>query len=151
MNIIFQIDGGLGKSIMATAIVQVIRKRYKNAHIVVVTAYPDVFLNNPHVNECFKQEQLNGAYLKYIKDKDCKIFAEDPYRNDSFIREREHLLHTWCKIYGLKYNSEQPQIFLTQPEKDYYSPFYKTDKPIMVLHTNGGPVQQAYKYAWPRD
>ena len=151
MNIIFQIDGGLGKSIMATAIVQVIRKRYKNANIIVVTAYPDVFLNNPHINECFKQEQLNGAYLKYIKDKDCRVFAEDPYRNDSFIREKQHLLETWCSIYGLKYNSEQPQIYLTQPEKDYYKPFYKTDKPIMVLHTNGGPAQQAYKYAWTRD
>ena len=48
MNVIFQIDGGLGKSIMATAMTKVLRKRYKNAHIIVVTAYPDVFLNNPH-------------------------------------------------------------------------------------------------------
>ena len=29
MNIIFQIEGGLGKSIMATAMVKVIKKRYK--------------------------------------------------------------------------------------------------------------------------
>ena len=49
MNIIFQIEGGLGKSIMATAMVKVIKKRYKNANIIVVTAYPDVFLNNPDV------------------------------------------------------------------------------------------------------
>ena len=37
MNIIFQIDGGLGKSILATAMTKVIRKRYKNANIIVVT------------------------------------------------------------------------------------------------------------------
>ena len=49
MNIIFQIDGGLGKSIMATAMVKVIKNRYKNSNIVVVTAFPDIFLNNPHI------------------------------------------------------------------------------------------------------
>ena len=52
MNIIFGIDGGLGKSIMATAIVQAIKKKFKKSNLVVVTAYPDVFLNNPFVNRC---------------------------------------------------------------------------------------------------
>ena len=151
MNIIFQIDGGLGKSIMATAMVQVIKKRYKNSNLIVVTAYPDVFLNNPNVNECFRFEQMNGAYLKYIKDKDCKLFVDEPYRNTGFLTEKEHLFETWCKIYGLKYNNEQPRIYLTQPELEYFKPFYKTDKPIMVIQPNGGPEQQGYKYAWTRD
>jgi len=151
MNIIFQIDGGLGKSIMATAIVEVIKKRYKNSNLIVVTAYPDVFLNNPNVNECFRFEQMNGAYLKYIKDKDCKLFVDEPYRNTGFLTEKEHLFETWCKIYGLKYNNEQPRIYLTQPEIEYFKPFYKTDKPLMVIQPNGGPAQQGYKYAWTRD
>ena len=111
MNIIFQIDGGLGKSIMATAMVQVIKKRYKNSNLIVVTAYPDVFLNNPQVNKIYRPEQMNGAYLKYIKDQDCKIFIEDPYRNNSFLTDKEHLFKTWCKIYGLHYNNEQPKIY----------------------------------------
>ena len=151
MNIIFQIDGGLGKSIMATAVLKAIRKRYKNAHIVVTSAYPDVFLNNPNLNECFHTTDMNGAYLKFVKDKDCKIFVEDPYRNNSFLTEREHLLKTWCKLCGVSYNKEQPEIFLTEPEKEYYTPFYKTDKPIMAIQPNGGPAQQGYKYAWTRD
>ncbi len=151
MNIIFQIDGGLGKHIMATAMVKVLRKRYKNSHIVVSAAYPDVFLNNPHINECFNTNQMNGAYLKYVKDKDCKIFVADPYHHTSFITEKEHLYKTWCKIYGLHYNNEQPEIYLTQPEKDYFSPFYNTDKPIMVIQPNGGPSTQPFKYSWTRD
>ena len=68
MNIIFQIDGGLGKSIIATAMVKVLRKRYKNAHIIVFTAYPDIFLNNSYINECFETSKSSGAYLKYVKD-----------------------------------------------------------------------------------
>ena len=151
MNIIFQIDGGLGKSIMATALVKVIRKRYKNSHIVVVTAYPDVFLNNPHINECFRTEQMGGAYLKYVKDQDCKIFVEDPYRNTSFLTEKEHLFRTWCKIYGLHYNNEQPELYLTQPEIDYFTPFYNVEKPIMVIQPNGGPQGQGFNYSWTRD
>ena len=151
MNVIFQIDGGLGKSIMATAIVKVIRKRYKNAHIIVATAYPDVFLNNPHINECFRIEQMGGAYLKYVKDQDCKIFAEDPYHNSSFLTEKEHLYKTWCKIYGLHYNNEQPELYLTQPEIEYFKPFYNTEKPIMVIQPNGGPQGQGFQYSWTRD
>jgi ADP-heptose:LPS heptosyltransferase len=151
MNIIFQIDGGLGKSIMATAMTKVLRKRYKNAHIVVVTAYPDVFLNNPHISECFNVEQMGGAYLKYIKDKDCKIFIEDPYRHTSFLTEKEHLYQTWCKIYGLRYNNEQPQLYLTKPEIDYFQPFYNTEKPILAIQPNGGPQGQGFNYSWTRD
>tara|TARA_Y100000385_G_scaffold262386_1_gene293963 strand:- start:542 stop:1417 length:876 start_codon:yes stop_codon:yes gene_type:complete len=151
MNIIFQIDGGLGKSIMATSMVKVLRKRYKNAHIIVATAYPDVFLNNPHINECFETAKMGGAYLKYIKDQDCKVFITDPYSNSSFITEKEHLLKTWCKIYGLRYNNEQPEIYLTQPEIDYFKPFYNTEKPIMVIQPNGGPQGQGFNYSWTRD
>ena len=107
MNVIFQIEGGLGKSIMATAMVKVIKKRYKNANIIVITAYPDVFLNNPDVFEVHNINQINGLYLKLIKDQKCKIFTEDPYRNSDFITEQPiHLFKTWCKIYGLNYNNE---------------------------------------------
>tara|TARA_R110000803_G_scaffold30510_1_gene68734 strand:- start:275 stop:1150 length:876 start_codon:yes stop_codon:yes gene_type:complete len=151
MNIIFQIDGGLGKSIMGTAMVKVLRKRYKNAHIVVSTAYPDVFLNNPNINECFETQQMVGAYLKYIKDHDCKLFISDPYHHTSFITEKEHLYKTWCKIYGLTYNDEQPELYLTQPELDYFKPFYNLEKPIFVLHPNGGPQVQGFNYSWTRD
>ena len=151
MNIIFQIDGGLGKSIMGTAMVKVLRKRYKNSHLIVFTAYPDVFLNNPNVNECFHTNQMGGAYLKYIKDQDCKIFIEDPYRNTSFLTEKEHLFRTWCKIYGLNYNNEQPELYLTQPEIDYFKPFYNTEKPIFAIQPNGGPQGQGFQYSWTRD
>ncbi len=152
MNIIFQIDGGLGKSIMATAMVKVIKKRYKNANLIVVTAYPDVFLNNPYINEIYNPNDVNGFYLKFIKNQDCKIFVEDPYRRSEFILEKpKNLLKTWCELFGLRYNNEQPQVYLTQPEIDYFSPYYKTDKPILAIQPNGGPAGLGYQYAWTRD
>ena len=65
-NVIFQIDGGLGKSIMATAILKVIKKEYKKSNIIVVTAYPDVFVGNPNVNKVLHQSQAVGFYKSYI-------------------------------------------------------------------------------------
>ena len=35
MNVIFSIDGGLGKSIMATAVLKAIKKQYSKANILV--------------------------------------------------------------------------------------------------------------------
>ena len=152
MNIIFQIDGGLGKSIMATAIVKVIKKRYKNSNLIVVTAYPDVFLNNPYINEVYNINNINGFYLKYIKDKNAKILVGEPYRHSDFILDKPKKLYkTWCEVLGLHYNNEQPEIYLTQPEIEHFSPYYQTDKPILAIQTNGGPAGLGYQYAWTRD
>jgi|TARA_B110000259_G_scaffold7725_1_gene8450 ADP-heptose:LPS heptosyltransferase len=152
MNIIFQIEGGLGKSIMATAMVKAIKNRYKNANLIVATAYTDVFLNNPYIHETYNINQLNGLYLKYIKDQNCKILALEPYKTSDFITNKPiSLLKTWCDLYGIKYNNEQPQIYLSQPEVDYFSPYYTTDKPIMVIQPNGGPAGLSHQYSWTRD
>lgn len=150
-NVVFQIDGGLGKSIMATAILKVIKKEYKKANIIVVTGYPDVFVGNPNVNKVLHQQQAVGLYKNYIQNKNTKVFITDPYSTSDFITESNHLLKIWCDIYGLKYNGELPEIFLSKGEKEYFAPFYKLDKPIMAIQPNGGAVGQPLKYSWTRD
>ena len=150
-TVIFQIDGGLGKSIMATAVLKVIKKEYKKANIIVITGYPDVFIGNPNVNKVLHQHQAVGLYKSYIQNKDTKVFITDPYSTSDFITESNHLLKIWCDIYGLKYNGELPEIFLSKGEKEYFAPFYKLDKPIMAIQPNGGAVGQPLKYSWTRD
>jgi hypothetical protein len=150
-NVIFQIDGGLGKSIMATAILKIIKKEYKKANIIVVTGYPDVFIGNPNVNKVLRTEQAVGLYKSYIHNKNTKVLIADPYLTSDFITESNHLLKIWCEIYGLKYNGELPEIFLSKTEKEYFAPFYKLDKPIMAIQPNGGAVGQTLKYSWTRD
>ena len=150
-TVIFQCDGGLGKSIMATAILKVIKKQYKKANIIVVTAFPDVFIGNPNVNKVFNQQQAVGFYKNYIHNKDTKVFVTDPYTTSDFITESNHLFKIWCDIFGLNYNGELPEIFLSKGEKEYFAPFYKLDKPIMAIQPNGGAVGQPLKYSWTRD
>lgn len=150
-TVIFQCDGGLGKSIMATAILKVIKKEYKKANIIVVTGYPDVFVGNPNVNKVLHPSQAISFYKSYIQNKEAKVFISDPYLTSDFITESGHLLKIWCDMYGLKYNGELPEIFLSKGEKEYFAPFYKLDKPIMAIQPNGGGVGQVLKYSWTRD
>jgi len=150
-TVIFSVDGGLGKSIMATAILKVIKKEYKKSNIIVVTGFPDVFIGNPNVNKVLHPSQAVGFYKNYIQNKEAKVFISDPYMTSDFITENGHLLKIWCDMYGLKYNGELPEIFLSKAEKDYFAPFYKLDKPIMAIQPNGGAVGQYLKYSWTRD
>lgn len=152
MNVIFQIEGGIGKSIMATAVLKAIRKQYKKANIIVVTAYPDVFIANPNVNKVLRFDQLSGIYEKSImNDKDCKVFVADPYHTSDYITESKHLIQIWCEMFGLKYDGEMPELFLLKAEKEYFEPFYKLDKPIFAIQPNGGAINQPLKYSWTRD
>ena len=151
MNVIFSIDGGLGKSIMATAVLKAIKKQYKKANIMVSTAYPDVFINNPNVNKIITQGNNSGIYKNYIQDKEAKVFISDPYSTSDYITESKHLIEIWCEMFGVKYNGEMPEMFLSKAEKQYFEPFYKLDKPIMAIQPHGGAINQPLKYSWTRD
>lgn len=152
MNIFFHIEGGLGKNIMATAVLKALKKKYNNANIHVVTPYPDVFLNNPNVFKTHNASNLGDVYDHYLKDNKYKLFVSDPYKHHLFLNKEKHLIKVWCESFGLKYAGETPEIFISQPEIDYYLPFYnKLDKPILAIHPNGGPKNQSFNYAWSRD
>lgn len=153
-NVICQVEGGLGKSIMFTAVLKAIRKEYKKANIIVVTGYPDVFIANPNVNKVLRFDQLSGIYSKYIMDKaesEIKVFVADPYTTSDFLTERKHLIQIWCEMFGIEYNGEMPELFLLKAEKEYFEPFYKLDKPILAIQPNGGAMNQPLKYSWTRD
>jgi hypothetical protein len=53
-------------------------------------------------------------------------------------------------MFGLVYSGEQPKIYLTDREKTFYSNKYTSDKPILLIQTNGG-AQTDLKYSWARD
>lgn len=151
MNIIFTIQGGLGKSIVATAVCKAIKNKYKDCNLIVVTGYPDVFTNLPFVDRVFNYGEETYFYSKYIENQEVLIFNTDPYSYTNHILGREHLIQTWCSIYGLDFNGEFPEISLNVRELNFFHNKYKSDKPIMVIQSNGGGDQQGFKYSWARD
>jgi ADP-heptose:LPS heptosyltransferase len=150
MNIIFQISGGLGKCIMATAVCSAIKKKYPESNLIVMSAYAEVFLNNPNVDKTYAFGGSSYFYTDFIEDKDFMVFAHDPYLETAHLKQDEHLIKTWCEMFDLPYNEEKPELFLTQREIDFFASKFATDKPIMLIQTNGG-AQTEHNYSWSRD
>lgn len=150
MNIIFQINGGIGKVIASTAICASIKVQYPNAKLIVVSGYPDVFLGNPNVDRAYAFGQQAYFYNEYIENQEIMLFAHDPYLETKHIKQEEHLIETWCKLYGLPVTKTVGELFLTQREIDFFSKKFVSDKPIFLMQTNGG-AEADIKYSWARD
>jgi len=152
MNIIFQINGGIGKCILATSMCEVIHHQYPDDQLIVVSGYPEVFLNNPYVHRSFAFGQAAYFYQDYIENKEFAIFAHDPYVDTHYVRQNEHLSHTWTRMFGLPApENVNPQIYLTDRERQFFGSKFVSDKPIFLMQTNGGAAGQELKYSWARD
>jgi hypothetical protein len=150
MNIIFQINGGIGKVIASTAVCASIKAKYPDDKLIVVSGYPDVFLGNKNVDRAYAFGQQAYFYKEYIENKEIKMFAHDPYLETKHIKQEEHLIETWCNIYNLPVTKTTGELFLTQREIDFYSKKFVSDRPILLIQTNGG-AESDIKYSWARD
>jgi len=151
--VVFSIEGGLGKCIMATGVVQAIAEQKPDKKLIVVSGYPDVFINNPYVHRALAFGQTQYFYDTYIKNQDTEILIHNPYNESDHLYKRKHLVEIWCNLFGLKYDVKyKPQLFLTQREVDFFSKNYvNSNKPIFAIQTNGGAENQQIKYSWARD
>jgi len=149
-TIIFQIDGGIGKCIASTAVIKAIKKKYANDNLIVISGYPEVYLNNPHVYKSFQFGNINYFYTDYIENKEVSLFMHNPYLEVDYVQEKKHLIQIWCEMFGVPYNNETPELYLTSRELDFYQSKYKSDKPLLMMQTNGGGNADL-KYSFARD
>ena len=98
MNIIFSINGGIGKCILATAVCRAIKKQHPEDQLIVVSGYPEVFLNNPNVDRAFAFGNLSYFYQDYIEGKAFRVFVHDPYVDTYYLKQDEHLSISWCRM-----------------------------------------------------
>jgi len=151
MNIIFQIDGGIGKSIAATAVCKAIKKYYPSSKLIVITAYPEVFFCNPNVDRVLGHNNLNYFYSDFIEGQNVKVLAHNPYLDTAFVNAEGHLIKVWCEMFDVPYEGEMPELYLTEREKIFYGKDIRSEKPILLMQTNGGAANQQNKYSWMRD
>lgn len=150
MNIIFQINGGIGKVIASTAICASIKEKYPDSKLIVVSGYPEVFLGNKNVDRAFAFGQQAYFYEEYVENQEVLILAQEPYLETNHIKSKEHLIETWCNMYNLPLVKKQGELFLTQREIDFLGKGYVSEKPIFLIHANGG-ANDEQKYSWARD
>lgn len=149
---IFHLQGGIGKHVAATAVARAIKNNHPDRKLIVVCAYPDIFINLDYVDRVFTIGNTSYFYQEYIQDKDSILFHHEPYYTTNHIHKRKKLIPNWCEMYGLKYNGEVPELKFNKLQFDISKQFWSRNKPLMILHTNGGVMAtDAKPYAWTRD
>jgi len=152
---VFHIDGGIGKHIAATAVIECYKKHNPNREIIVVCAWPEVFLNNPFIERVYRQGNVPYFYRDYILDKDVEIYAHEPYKTTSHITKKNHLIKTWCDLVGVDYTDEHPRLYLNFREREIAAKLITntSNKPILIFQPFGGPGKehQETPYSWMRD
>jgi hypothetical protein len=150
---IFHIEGGLGKHIASTAVAKAIKNNHPDRELIIVCAYPQVFLNLKYVYRVYRIGNTPYFYKNYIDQKDSLIFKHEPYYTTDHIHKKMNLIENWCKLYNLEYNDEQPEVKFNPRELQKYGNMWKTNKPIFVIQSNGGMFNQesGLPYRWTRD
>jgi hypothetical protein len=151
---IFQVQGGLGKHIAATAVAQVIKRTYPDRELIVVCAWPELWANLSFVYRVFPLGNTQYFYEEYVDEKDSLFFIQEPYFTTTHINKTHRLVESWCKVYGLEYQGEQPVLKINPEQKKAIRNFYEPKfegKPFLLLHTNGGLYTNERPYCWSRD
>jgi hypothetical protein len=117
----------------------------------VVCAYPEIFLNLNFISKVFRLGNTPYFYQDYIKDQDTLIFKHEPYFTTDHIGKKLPLIENWCKLYNLDYLGEQPELVFNVRQLQHGFKKWQRPKPVMVIQTNGGPLQQDFPYSWTRD
>ena len=150
---LLHINGGLGKCIMATAVIRSWKIANPDDEVVVVSGYPEVFLHNPDVSKNFN---FNTPYLwqDYYSKPETKIYAQDPYFNPQWIKNKPmHLIDIWCGELGIPSVQKTPLLYFSGPEVDELQTMIKVDKPLIVVQSTGGanPASRSWTRNPPPD
>jgi hypothetical protein len=149
---IFHIEGGIGKNILATAVVSSLKSADPERKIVVVSAWPQVWFNNPDVYQVFPFGQLANFYKSYIHNQNVKVYRHEPYHSEDYILNKKHLINLWCELCNVPWNGQGPKLYFSPLEVEYLKlrMLQNVTKPIFLLHTNGGGGNSR-PYSWYRD
>jgi hypothetical protein len=137
-NLLLHINGGIGKCIMATAVIRSYKAANPESKVVVVSGYPEVFINNPDLHKNFP---FATPYLwqEYYGQPGWHVSAHDPYMEQSWIKnENLHLIDIWCRMLGVPSVQKTPLLHFSGPEVDELTAMIQTDKPLMVVQSTGG-------------
>lgn len=149
---ILHVEGGVGKNVMATAVVRAINAQHPERKIIVVTAHPDIWLNNQRVHKIVQFGAISYFFKDYIGDKNSLLYLQDPYKHTDYIYRRRHVTDIWCELCGVKWDGPNPELYFTQLENDFCQTMINRDeRPILMINAFGGAENQQHKYSWARD
>jgi len=129
------ISGGVGKHISFSALLPQLKEKYGD--IILVSAYPMVFYNNPNV---YRNLMSNHPYLYEDYLKDSVRFKVEPYETNEYSNDKMHLLDVYGKLLNIEKPSHKPELFTTKQEDaeamGYIVNVLKT--PFILMQISGG-------------
>jgi hypothetical protein len=148
---VFEVQGGIGKHVAFTGVLDAYKKANPDRKIVVSCAWPEILIGNPDIYRVYRIGNTPYFYQDYVHNKDVEIYGQEPYRQTSHITKKCSLIETWCDMIGVPYNDNQPKLFINSPELE--SGRISSDKPILIFQPFGGPGKehQPLPYSWMRD
>jgi hypothetical protein len=142
-NLILIVTGGIGRNIMATAVVRNLKAAYPSKRLVVVCGYPDIFLQNPHIYRVFNASNPVYFYEDFIKDSESVVLNVEPYQHPDFLYKRKHFVECWCEMLGIECDNVFPEMFYTDNElmlaEAHMAMF---DKDLVMCQFEGGKIPE---------
>lgn len=149
--IVFHSEGGHGKQIIATTVIRAIKKKYPNKKIIWTTSWDGPAFYNPNLFRFYTLNQVQYFFTDFIKE-NTKILKQEVYFTEDHIMQRKHVSQSWCDMFDIPYDGYKPDLYLNPREIEIAKDKIKPDnRPIMLLQTHGGSVQQYSKKSWYRD
>ena len=143
------INGGLGKCIMFTAVAKSFKHVYPEVPLIVISGYPEVFLNNPNIIGNFPFTQ-HGLWVTYTKNHEYDVVAWDPYHHrDWMANEPRHLTDIWCDLLDIDSLYMLPELHFSGPEVAELQAMIQTELPLLVVQSSGGSNPAAV--SWTRN
>lgn len=148
--LVWHIEGGLGKNVAATSLLSSIKEKYPDREIILTVSYPEVFINNPDVHRVYSLGNIPYFYQDYIEDKDVLVFRQEGYFQSGHITKQKHLINSWCDMFDIEYKGQLPVINFNFVQKRMIN-LWKREKPIFLIQSNGGAMEDSKIYSWTRD
>jgi hypothetical protein len=108
---IIKLDGGIGRVICATG---AIKMASEFDDIVVISSWPEVFENNPHIHKIYKDGSMPFLFDDVISRGEF-IFPE-PYHSHHYYNQRHHLSESFNALINSNVSKAKPEIYLTSEE-----------------------------------
>lgn len=111
----YAVEGGIGKHVAFTALTESLAQK-AGEPIQMLSAYPEVFANNPHVGLSLDMNTTSFHDERVVNS--AEIFYREPYKSN-FVKGKEHILESYSNLYGIEYNPNQikPSLYLDYQEK----------------------------------
>lgn len=129
------LNGGYGRVVSATGVVAELKKKNPEKIINIVTSWPEIFINNPHINKCYS---LNHEYLYDDHIAGTEYLEPEPYKLQGYITGDLHVVNGFAKELLGEDKFCEPELFLTETDLEQAKQFISQQpKPVILFQPFG--------------